>query len=133
MAPQRSTTDADMDRRSWMSGGVPTPKFESPLCSQTDPEVFTGIKHGETWKVRAARQICGNCVELVKCREWALHPDNTFLEGVVGGLTSRDRRSIRRERRKELEAREAAKVSELVQPEDRCGVEDEAEDEWLAG
>jgi hypothetical protein len=120
-----------MDRRSWMSGGVPTPKFESPLCSQTDPEVFTGIKHGETWKVRAARQICGNCVELVKCREWALHPDNAFLEGVVGGLTFRDRRIIRRERRLELEALEAAKVSELVQPE---SLEDgEGEDERLAG
>lgn len=45
------------------------------------------------------RALCNRCPVLSQCREWAIaHPECT---GVWGGLTERQRKLIRRERRKQ--------------------------------
>lgn len=90
---------SEVERRIWVTNPVPTPDMPGAVCTTVDPELFTGIRHGETWKVRAARRICESCPELLVCREWGLDPRNAYLDGVVGGLTFRERRNIRAERR----------------------------------
>jgi len=90
---------SEVERRIWVTNPVPTPDMPRAVCATVDPELFTGIRHGETWKVRAARAICAACPELEPCREWGLDPRNAYLDGVVGGLTFRERRTIRAERR----------------------------------
>ncbi len=72
-------------RESWMDLG---------LCTQTDPEAFFPERGGSA---RAAKRVCASCPVQEQCLEYALRNDERF--GVWGGLSERERRRLKRERR----------------------------------
>lgn len=61
------------------------------LCSQVDPELFFPDKGGNP---RPAIEICRRCPVQVECLEYALR--NHMGYGIWGGLTSHQRRDIKR-------------------------------------
>ncbi|WKD59721.1 WhiB family transcriptional regulator [Corynebacterium caspium] len=65
---------------------------DQALCAQTDPEAFFPEKGGST---REAKRICQACSVRDECLEYALEHDERF--GIWGGLSSRDRRRLRRD------------------------------------
>ena len=69
------------------------------LCAETDPEAFFPEKGGST---REARRVCGGCAVREECLEYALGNDERF--GIWGGLSERERRRIRLQRRTPLSA-----------------------------
>ena len=72
---------------------------EEALCAQTDPEAFFPEKGGST---REAKRVCGGCTVRAECLEAALTNDERF--GIWGGLSERERRRIRLQRRETLSA-----------------------------
>lgn len=68
------------------------PDWSGASCRQmpveTAREYFFEEGH-ESAKTKLAQRICGNCVELRTCRDYALDNHETF--GVWGGLTPNDR------------------------------------------
>lgn len=64
------------------------------LCAQTDPEAFFPEKGGST---RDAKRICIGCEVKKQCLEYALANEERF--GIWGGLSERERRKLRRERK----------------------------------
>ena len=66
------------------------------LCAETDPEIFYPEKGGST---REAKLICSRCEVRAECLEYALEHDERF--GIWGGLSERQRRNLKRERREE--------------------------------
>lgn len=78
-------------------------EFTNPLCAEIGVELFyrdedfeddRAIIHGE--QVKAA-QVCNSCEHLADCAEWGINRERW---GVWGGLTPRERQSIRRKRRR---------------------------------
>ncbi len=69
------------------------------LCAETDPEAFFPEKGGST---REAKRVCGGCTVRAECLESALTNDERF--GIWGGLSERERRRIRVQRRESLSA-----------------------------
>ena len=69
------------------------------LCAETDPEAFFPEKGGST---REAKRVCGGCTVRAECLEAALTNDERF--GIWGGLSERERRRIRVQRRESLSA-----------------------------
>ncbi|MEU8887808.1 WhiB family transcriptional regulator [Streptomyces sp. NPDC048442] len=69
---------------------------ESALCAQTGPEFFFPDPGSST---REAKQLCGACDMRTACLEYALTHDERF--GVWGGLSERERYTLRRERANE--------------------------------
>lgn len=69
---------------------VPT-KFENPLCSEIDTELFFPT-NGEQAQAEAAKRICKKCPHLAECFEWALNYERF---GVWGGTSPRERQRIR--------------------------------------
>jgi WhiB family redox-sensing transcriptional regulator len=67
------------------------------LCAETDPEAFFPEKGGST---REAKRVCGGCTVRAECLEAALTNDERF--GIWGGLSERERRRIRVQRRETL-------------------------------
>ncbi|MDO5700740.1 MAG: WhiB family transcriptional regulator [Bowdeniella nasicola] len=65
--------------------------YEAALCAQTDPEAFFPEKGGST---RDAKRVCSTCPVRGKCLEYALANDERF--GIWGGLSERERRSLKR-------------------------------------
>lgn len=63
------------------------------LCAQTDPEAFTPDVGGTTVP---ARSICERCEVRAECLEYALA--NDLRDGIWGGLSSRQRASLRKRR-----------------------------------
>ncbi|AVJ50256.1 WhiB family transcription factor [Mycobacterium phage Mendokysei] len=66
---------------------------ERALCAQTDPDAFFPDKGGST---KEAKAICAGCDVRDECLEYALAHDERF--GIWGGLSERERRSIKRGR-----------------------------------
>ena len=64
------------------------------LCAETDPEAFFPEKGGST---REAKRVCGGCAVRTECLEAALANDERF--GIWGGLSERERRRLRLQRR----------------------------------
>lgn len=61
----------------------------SPLCAQTDPEVFFPDKGGST---QAAKRVCAACPVRAACLQHALaHREQ---HGVWGGLSTNQRRHL---------------------------------------
>ena len=93
------------------SAGVeqPLPEWPAPaadeawrldaLCAETDPEAFFPEKGGST---REAKRVCTGCSVRTECLEFALANDERF--GIWGGLSERERRRVRLERRDRLSA-----------------------------
>jgi WhiB family redox-sensing transcriptional regulator len=77
--------DGDEDGLGWQ---------ERALCAQTDPEAFFPEKGGST---REAKKVCKVCEVRPECLEYALDNDERF--GIWGGVSERDRRDLKRERR----------------------------------
>ena len=69
------------------------------LCAETDPEAFFPEKGGST---REAKRVCLGCSVRTECLEFALDNDERF--GIWGGLSERERRRVRLERRDRLSA-----------------------------
>ena len=69
------------------------------LCAETDPEAFFPEKGGST---REAKRVCLGCSVRTECLEFALANDERF--GIWGGLSERERRRVRLERRDRLSA-----------------------------
>ena len=61
------------------------------LCVQTDPEAFFPEKGGS---VRESKKICVSCEVKAECLTYAVDNDERF--GVWGGLSERERRTLRR-------------------------------------
>ena len=64
------------------------------LCAETDPEAFFPEKGGST---REAKRVCTGCSVRAECLEAALTNDERF--GIWGGLSERERRRLRLQRR----------------------------------
>ncbi|UOY04097.1 WhiB family transcriptional regulator [Blastococcus sp. PRF04-17] len=71
----------------------------SALCAETDPEAFFPEKGGST---REAKRVCVGCDVRAQCLEFALTNDERF--GIWGGLSERERRRLRLQRRDVLSA-----------------------------
>ena len=69
------------------------------LCAETDPEAFFPEKGGST---REAKRVWTGCTVRAQCLEFALTNDERF--GIWGGLSERERRRIRLQRRETLSA-----------------------------
>ena len=69
------------------------------LCAETDPEAFFPEKGGST---REAKRVCASCAVRAECLEYALTSDERF--GIWGGLSERERRRLRLQRRTALSA-----------------------------
>jgi WhiB family redox-sensing transcriptional regulator len=69
------------------------------LCAETDPEAFFPEKGGST---REAKRVCTGCAVRIECLEYALGNDERF--GIWGGLSERERRRVRLQRRVPLSA-----------------------------
>ena len=69
------------------------------LCAETDPEAFFPEKGGST---REAKRVCTGCDVRAECLEFALSNDERF--GIWGGLSERERRRLRLQRRDSLSA-----------------------------
>lgn len=70
------------------------PWEDQALCAEADPELFFPDKGGSS---RAAKTICKQCPVRLHCLETSLANDELF--GTWGGLTERERRPLRRDRR----------------------------------
>ncbi len=71
----------------------------SALCGETDPEAFFPEKGGST---RDAKRVCTGCDVRAECLEFALSNDERF--GIWGGLSERERRRLRVQRRDAITA-----------------------------
>jgi WhiB family redox-sensing transcriptional regulator len=69
------------------------------LCAETDPEAFFPEKGGST---REAKRVCTGCEVRAECLEFALASDERF--GIWGGLSERERRRLRLQRRESISA-----------------------------
>ena len=69
------------------------------LCAETDPEAFFPEKGGST---REAKRVCTGCSVRAECLESALTNDERF--GIWGGLSERERRRLRLQRRDTISA-----------------------------
>ncbi|WP_456569617.1 WhiB family transcriptional regulator [Blastococcus sp. SYSU DS0539] len=69
------------------------------LCAETDPEAFFPDKGGST---REAKRVCTGCPVRAQCLEFALASDERF--GIWGGLSERERRRLRLQRRSSISA-----------------------------
>ena len=70
---------------------VPT-KFENPLCSEIDTELFFP-NNGEQEQSESAKKICKRCPHLAECFEWALTYERF---GIWGATSPRERMRMRR-------------------------------------
>jgi len=70
-------------------------------CS-TFPDAFfpEDLGTGETQGRRMARQLCQSCPLRLQCLEYALEAKEDF--GIWGGLTSNERKDMRRDRRAKM-------------------------------
>jgi WhiB family transcriptional regulator, redox-sensing transcriptional regulator len=68
--------------------------MDRALCAETDPEAFFPEKGGST---RDAKLVCRSCEVRAECLEYALANDERF--GIWGGLSERERRRLRAQRR----------------------------------
>ncbi len=83
--PSATWTDADAGDEPWRLDA---------LCAETDPEAFFPEKGGST---REAKRVCTGCTVRAECLEFALANDERF--GIWGGLSERERRRLRLQRR----------------------------------
>jgi WhiB family redox-sensing transcriptional regulator len=78
------------------------PKFNEPLCAQTDIEIFFSPSPTSREAVMA-KEICGRCVDREACADWALRHEDS---GIWGGTSPKERRKMRKQLGIELQAPE---------------------------
>ena len=82
------------------------------LCAQTDPEAFYPEKGGST---REAKKVCLACEVRDQCLQYALDNDERF--GIWGGLSERERRKIKADRRTPDELEQARTIRRRLRPD----------------
>lgn len=83
--------------------------FQLAQCHGLEPELFFPTK-GKGSEIPAA--ICGQCPVEAQCRDWAM--ETRLHVGVAGGLTAKDRETLRANRNKVKRALEKRKVELLA-------------------
>ncbi len=81
----------------------PEPAWSQGACAGVDPELFFP---GQGEDASAAKAVCQTCPIRTECLDYAL--DNAEKHGIWGGMSERERRRIRRQRRLATEAAEGA-------------------------
>ena len=103
LVPTTFSSDRDLDPPMERFAGLVAGADESwrldGLCAETDPEAFFPEKGGST---RDAKRVCAGCPVRLECLEYALGNDERF--GIWGGLSERERRRVRLQRRGILSA-----------------------------
>lgn len=69
---------------------------EQALCVEVDSEIFFPGK-GDLSAARAAKRVCAMCEVRSECLDYSLRHNE--IHGVWGGLTERQRREYKRQRR----------------------------------
>ena len=87
------------DAQEWTAAGGDDEWRLDALCAETDPEAFFPDKGGST---RDAKRVCAGCPVRAECLEFALASDERF--GIWGGLSERERRRVRLQRRTSISA-----------------------------
>lgn len=82
------------------------------LCAQTDPELFFPEKGGSTG---GAKRVCLACPVRDDCLEYALDNDERF--GIWGGLSERERRKVKRDRRTPEEVERGRAIRRRLRPD----------------
>jgi hypothetical protein len=79
--------------------------WDEALCAQVDPELFFPT-HGDTnaGNVRAAKRICGECPVQQLCLDTF---GAAITDGIVGGLSERERRGMRADARRRRQGKAA--------------------------
>lgn len=67
-----------------------------PECAETDPELFFPATDHMSHQISAAKDICQRCPVQGSCLQYAM---NHGVEGIWGGTTEAERRTMRRLRR----------------------------------
>lgn len=82
-------------------------EYESPLCAQTGAGDywFPEPGQGAIAETILARSICHQCVHKTECAEWGIKYEH---HGIWGGLTERERKQVRRQRRLVVRREESA-------------------------
>lgn len=104
------------------SGQVPDTKRaadwrDTALCAAEDPELFhpVGTSTAALQDTEQAKAICRRCPSVTDCLDHALN--TPVRDGIWGGLTEKERRSILRARARGLdEAAAAARIEAARQP-----------------
>lgn len=66
-------------------------------CLGLDPNMFIPVKTGGCHDYREAREVCKRCAVTAECLAYAL--DTNERMGMWGGLSPKERRQLRREKR----------------------------------
>ena len=77
-------------------------EFERPLCAEISPDSYFMEDDGSyrsSREYKELRALCHRCEHIADCAEWGIARERF---GVWGGLTPRERQSIRRRRRIEV-------------------------------
>lgn len=72
---------------------------ERANCLGVDPNLFFTAR-GENAEMVQAKAVCAGCAVRIECLEFALGHREKY--GVWGGLSERERRRLRRERRAQI-------------------------------
>ncbi len=67
---------------------------ELAACAGRVDDLFFPTNESDVVRVRAAKAVCGGCPVREECLVYAIETSQT--EGIWGGLTSRERRHLRR-------------------------------------
>jgi hypothetical protein len=73
------------------------PWRKDALCREYDVELFFPVRGGGA--PSTARAVCSRCAVSAECAQFAAEQGMTLLTGVWGGLSGRERRSLRAGRR----------------------------------
>ena len=65
-------------------------------CRDTPVDVFFPTKGASKEKVQVAKAICNECTVAQQCADWSLQFSERALLGIWGGMTGKDRRTIRK-------------------------------------
>lgn len=84
-------------------------EFEEPACAEVGTNLFFQADADDPTQVGAsdreykyARSVCQGCKHLMECAEWGIKNET---HGMWGGLSPKDRNTIRSQRRISLEPR----------------------------
>lgn len=82
------------------------------LCAQVDDDLFFPKKGGS---VTDAKSVCAACPVRQQCLDYAVDNDEWF--GIWGGLTERERRKVKRDRRTPEQVEAARAIRHRLRPE----------------
>lgn len=71
--------------------------MDKALCREVDPELFHPTK--ESNFAHRAKAVCAQCKVRSECLSWGL--ENPDMQGVLGGMTERERKMYRSRLRKQ--------------------------------